>query len=217
MTNDKKVISFDLDGTIVNSNFADNVWLHGLPKYYALENNISEQKAQVLLMQEYEKMGSDNREWYDLRYWISKYNLAITPYELLKEYENTISVYEDVKDVIKTLSKDFDLIISSGAMKEFIEVELTKTNLKKYFTDTFSSTSDTQTVKKDPAFYLMIVHHLKRNPSDITHIGDNEQYDYISPKKAGLNAFYLQRNSSNNADYIVSSLFDFEKKIRSSY
>ena len=214
MTNNKRIISFDLDGTIVNSNFADNVWLRGLPKYYALEKNVSYQKAQSLLMNEYERIGSDKREWYDLTYWISRYDLPITPSELLNEYKRTIMAYDDAKDVIRRLSKDFKLIISSGAMKEFIDIELTTSGLKKYFTHTFSSTSDTNTVKKDPSFYMMIAHQLDTVPSNIIHIGDNKQYDYVTPKKVGIISFFLVRNLEKNSDHILSSLYDFEQKIK---
>jgi GMP/IMP 5'-nucleotidase len=209
-----KVISFDLDGTIVQSEFGNKVWLEGLPKAYAQEKNIPYETARSYLLASYDRIGSDKKEWYDLSYWIKLLNLTITPIELLQKYVDSIVLYPDAEDVIKSLSENYDLIISSGAMKEFIEIELSHTNLIDYFKYTFSSTTDMNIVKKDPLFYNMIAKTLNVASNNITHVGDNEVYDYISPKKAGFSAFYLCRKYQLNKHYTVFSLFEFEDKMR---
>ena len=209
-----KVISFDLDGTIVQSEYGNKVWLEGLPKAYAQEKNIPYDTAKSFLLASYDRIGSGKREWYDLLYWINLLDISITPTELLKKYVDSIILYPDAEVVIKSLSDDYDLVISSGAMKEFIEIELSYTNLINYFKHTFSSITDTNTVKKDSSFYNMIAKSLNVSPNKITHVGDNELYDYISPKKAGFSAFYLCREGQLDKGYTVSSLFEFEDKMR---
>ena len=174
----KIIISFDLDGTLVKPGFGDSVWLDGLPKIFAKEKHVSFDKAKLFFKEAYDNIGRDRREWYDLTFWIQKYNLSITPNVILDQYEKYIELYEDTITIIKQLSKNFQLIISSGAMKEFINKELEYTGLLQYFTELFSSTTDTKTVKKDPAFYKMVAKSLGRSPSSIIHIGDNINNDY---------------------------------------
>jgi HAD superfamily hydrolase (TIGR01493 family) len=207
------IISFDLDGTIMQQQFADSVWLTGLPQLYAKQKDIDIDTARSLLMESYDAMGSDRREWYDLNYWIDQLGLSVTPNDLLQLYRHAIKPFPDAKQVIEHLSKEFTLIISSGAMKEFINIQLSSTGLSNYFSHLFSSTSDTQMVKKDPMFYKKIADTLSVDPFDIVHVGDNEAYDYRSPLKAGLQAFYLDRTSDLNAPYIVHSLTEFKQKI----
>jgi FMN phosphatase YigB (HAD superfamily) len=102
-------------------------------------------------------------------------------------------------------------------MKEFIHKELEYTGLLQYFTEIFSSTTDTKTVKKNPAFYKMIAKSLGRPPSSIIHIGDNINNDYYSPIKAGLHAYLLQRYSSSKKSYIVISLKEFASVVEKKY
>lgn len=207
------IISFDLDGTIMQQDFADSVWLTALPGLYAKQKKIDLDGARSLLMESYDAMGSDRREWYDLNYWIDQLGLSVTPNDVLQIYKNSIKLFPDAKQVIQQLSKEYTLIISSGAMTEFIQIQLSSTGLSKYFSHLFSSTSDTNTVKKDPLFYKTIARSLDVEPSDIVHIGDNEVYDYHSPMKAGLHAFYLDRKSDYYAPHIVHNLTEFEQKI----
>ena len=208
------VISFDLDGTLMKPGFGDSVWMDGLPRIYAEQNQISLDKAKSYFKQKYDSIGSDNREWYDLSYWIQKYHLPITPNELLDQYEDSIEIFEDVGEILNSLSKKHTLIISSGAMREFIIKELEYTVISHYFCHLFSSTTDTNTVKKDPAFYTMIAQTLGCSPQEIIHIGDNIEYDYYSPKSAGFHAYLLDRTQKSNQPHILFSLKEFVTLLR---
>ncbi|MDG6228796.1 MAG: HAD family hydrolase [Candidatus Thermoplasmatota archaeon] len=211
------IISFDLDGTIMQQGFADTVWLIGLPKIYAEEKNLDFETAQTILMTSYEQISSDRREWYDLDYWITSLCLSITPKELLEKYRSHIQLFPDAASVIKSLSNEYTLIISSGAMKEFIDIQLTSTGLNHYFSHMFSSTTDSDMVKKDPLFFKYIAHTLDVRPEEIAHVGDNEIYDYQSPRKAGLHAFYLHREKNHSmpdSSHIVHSLREFEQLVK---
>ena len=210
----KPILSFDLDGTLMKPGFGDKVWLEGLPEIYAETHNLSLKNAQQELLAAYDRIGNTQREWYDLSYWIHKLNLSITPEELLHKFQQYITPFEEVPDLLKRLSKEYDLIISSAAMKPFIIIELKTAKLYDYFTSFFSATSDTHTVKKDPYFYQMIIKKLKCDPQDIIHVGDNEQFDYFSPIKAGLKAYYLDRSASSSTNHIITTLEEFEEIIK---
>lgn len=52
-----KIISFDMDGTLVDSEFTDWVWLHGIPKLYARKKGLSFDEAKALVVEEYQRVG----------------------------------------------------------------------------------------------------------------------------------------------------------------
>jgi HAD superfamily hydrolase (TIGR01549 family) len=208
-----KVISFDLDSTLVKRTFADAVWLEGLPKIYSEEKNIDFNEAKKFLLSEYDRIGDNSIEWYDIGHWFERFNLKSSWRELLNKYSGVVEAYPETTDVLRRLNKNFSLIIISNAKREFIEIELKETNLKKYFTHVFSSTSDFHKIKKIAEFYLMICNRLKIKPSEMVHVGDHEEFDYNVPKKVGITSFYLDRNETNKGEFIVSNLEEFEKRI----
>ena len=215
-----RIISFDLDGTITTKEFADLVWLEGIPTIYARDRNIDIDTAKRYILEEYDKIGDGKVEWYDLGYWIRKWNLKTTPGELLSRYSHAIHLYPDAVSVIPSLSKKYTLIITSNARREFIDIQLEKTGFKKFFTYIFSSTSDENIVKKNPRFYKIICDKLDVHPDDIIHIGDDREADFLIPRSTGITSFYLDRNRSksiNDEDYnnnVFSSLIEFEKYLQ---
>jgi len=208
-----KTISFDLDDTLIKRTFADAVWLYGLPKIYAEEKNIKFEEAKQNLIKEYDKVTDERTEWYDINYWFNRFNLKHSWEKLLENYKHIIESYPEVPDVLKRLHKKYDLIIISNAKKEFIDIELKESRLKKYFTYVFSSTSDFRKVKKIAEFYLMICDKLRIEPNEMIHIGDHKEFDYQIPKKVGIRSFYLNREEKNKEKFTVSNLLEFEKII----
>jgi HAD superfamily hydrolase (TIGR01549 family) len=208
------VISFDLDGTIMLPSFADSVWLVGLPTIYAKQKHTSFEHAQTFLKERYDAISSDRREWYDLSYWIDALDLSINVTELLNMYRTEIKPFSDVQTVIPSFSKSYSLIICSGAMKEFIKIQLSSSNLAQYFSHIFSSTSDTNMVKKDPSFYLYVAKKLSVKQHDIVHVGDNETYDYLAPKKAGFHAFHLCRDTTCSDTHTIRNLTELADRLK---
>ncbi len=209
----KKIISFDLDGTLMKPTFGNMVWLEGLPQVYASEKNISFPNAYEELKNEYDSIGQSKKEWYDLSYWIEKLDLSISPNELLSLYKSFIQPYPETKRVVEQLSESFFLIVTSCAMKEFIIMELQESGLNPFFSQYFSSTSDTDSVAKDPSFYQLICTQLQVSPNQIIHVGDSKALDFDAPRSIGMNAYYLSRNHAVNEKYVISSLDEFVEKI----
>ena len=210
-----KVISFDLDGTLMKGTYADLVWLEGLPKVYAKEKNIEFEKAKRYLQQMYDEVGDNKVEWYDLEYWFNRFNLGSHWKDLLEQYKYAIELYSEAPTVLKRLKEKYDLIITSNAKREFIEIELEETNLRTFFTAVFSSTSDFHKVKKVADFYTMVCQNLNIHTTEMIHIGDHKEFDYIIPKNIGIHSFYLNRKKINNEEYVVYDLKEFEEKIKS--
>ena len=94
-------------------------------------------------------------------------------------------------------------------------MEMEATGLKNYFDQIFSATSDFVEVKKTTGFYQKICQLLKANPNEIIHIGDHYEFDYRVPLSLGIRAFYLDRTGKQSGTFVISDLWNFEKKLSS--
>lgn len=208
-----KVLSFDFDGTIMTHAFADMFWLKGVPRLYARRNHVPFGEATKFLFKEYEKIGDNRIEWYNPGYWFDRFDLQTDWKKMLIQYRKHAKVYPEVPQVLERLSTQYELIISSNAKKEFIDVQLNHTKLDGYFHRVFSSTSDFHTVKKVKDFYEMITTILCITPEEMIHVGDHKDFDYKEPKRHGIIAYYLDRNRTTKGTYVVYDLAEFEQKI----
>jgi len=199
-----RVISLDMDGTLVNSRFVDKVWMEGMPMLYAEKTGLDFPVAKSFVVDEYTKIGSDRLEWYDLMYWIERFGLKVGKDEILQMYEDEIETYPEVQEVLDLLSLDYDLVVTSNAAREFIDIELE--GLSDYFRETFSATSDFREVKKSPLIYGTVCAHMDAKPFEVLHIGDHYNYDYESPLEAGLDALFLDRKGERSGREVVGDL-----------
>ena len=208
-----KIISFDMDGTLVDPEYTDWVWLHGIPKLYAEKTNIPFEEAKHFVVGEYLKVGEGAIEWYDIKYWFQFFKLEKSWKNLMLQYADKIRTYSDVDDILNRLKEKFPIILTSNAGREFIDIEMEVTGLGKYFNYIFSATSDFGQVKKTAGFYRRICEVLGVHPHEIVHIGDHYEFDYLAPRSLGIHAFYLDRSGEKNGDFVISDLRDFEKRL----
>jgi len=199
-----RVISLDMDGTLVNSRFVDKVWMEGMPMLYAEKTGLDFPVAKSFVVDEYTKIGSDRLEWYDLMYWIERFGLKVGKDELLQMYEDEIETYPEVQEVLDLLAENYELVVTSNAAREFIDIELE--GLSDYFSETFSATSDFREVKKSPLIYGTVCAHMGAKPFEVLHIGDHYNYDYESPLEAGLDALFLDRKGERSGREVVGDL-----------
>ncbi len=199
-----RIISLDMDGTLVNSRFVDKVWMEGMPRLYAEKTGLDFPAAREYVIGEYMKIGSDHLEWYDLKFWIDKFGLSVEKEHLLELYEDEIEVYPEVEEVLELLSQNYELVVTSNAARDFIDIELD--GLKCYFRDIFSATSDFREVKKSPLLYGAICAQLDARPIEVLHIGDHYSYDYESALDAGLDALFLDRKGERQGPEVIGDL-----------
>jgi len=206
-----RVISFDLDGTLVSSDFVNCVWLEKIPAIYAEKNEIELERAKKFVYGEYEKIGDVRLEWYDIKYWLDFFNLNIDYVDIFNMCNDKLYLYEDAKKVLNNL--DEKAIIISNAAKEFIEYEMKKLGIENKFCYIFSAVSDFKKVKKDGEVYSLACEKMGIRPEDLHHVGDNFEFDYLAALKAGVNAYYLDRTGSGKGEHVVYSLLDFYEKV----
>jgi putative hydrolase of the HAD superfamily len=208
-----KYISFDMDGTLIDPEFTDWVWLHGIPTLYAQKYGIPFEKARTSVEMEYRKVGEGAIEWYDIKYWFRLFQLEMPWQVLMEQYIDKINIYPDVNPILERLKNKFSLILTSNAGREFIDIEMEATGLGKYFDRIFSATSDFGDVKKTVRFYHRICEILGTNPHEIVHVGDHFEFDYLVPRTLGIPAFYLDRSGEQKGDFVLWDLKELEEKL----
>ncbi len=209
-----KVISFDLDGTLVDPEFNDLVWYRGVPELYSKKHNISLEMARELVSGEYQKIGDKMVEWYDIKYWFRHFGLGGSYQELMNRFRGRVKVYPEVMEVLGRLRERYNLILTSNAAREFIAVEIGAAGLEGFFTRIFSATSDFGQVKKTPEFYSKICATVNIGPQRMIHVGDHWEFDYLAPREIGITAFYLGRNGNREGDFVLRDLRELEAKLR---
>jgi len=209
----RKFISFDMDGTLVDPVFTDFVWGQGIPRLYAERVGLPFEAAKAFVEREYQNVGEGAIEWYDIKYWFGFFQLEQSWKNLMKQFVDKIQVYPDVNHILDRLKDTFQLILTSNAGREFIEVEMEATGLGRYFSQIFSATSDFGVVKKTIEFYQRVCQILGASPQEIVHIGDHYEFDYLVPRRLGIHAFYLDRSGEKRGEFVLRNLGELEERL----
>jgi putative hydrolase of the HAD superfamily len=209
-----EIISFDMDGTLVDPEYTDWVWLQGIPMLYAEKTGYPFEEAKHYVVEEYLKVGEGAIEWYDIKYWFQFFQLEQNWKALMERYVDKIKIYPDVNQILGRLRNRFQLVLTSNAGREFIDMEMEATGLRRYFDRIFSATSDFGEVKKTVEFYKRICQILGVGPQKIVHVGDHYEFDYLVPQSLGIQAFYLDRVGTQNGDFVLRDLRDLEEKLQ---
>jgi HAD superfamily hydrolase (TIGR01549 family) len=211
----KRLISFDLDNTLIDPTYTTFVWEIGIPQRYAKRYGTNLSEATSIVKDEYERAGDSSLEWYDISYWFEYFKLPGRWQDLLEEHRDKIRPFPEVSEVLKDLAQYHDLIIISNAAMEFIEIEIREAYLEKHFSRIFSTTSDFQEVKKTSHIYRQACELMGVKPSDTFHVGDHYEYDYVIPKGMGIEAYYLDREGKKPRDgFTVRDLREFANLIQ---
>jgi len=200
-----RVVSFDVDGTLTDKKFVDEVWLRGIPEIYAETHDMSFEDAFKIVMEAYEEVGENSIEWYLIDYWLQRFQLNVSYENIFERFKHEIRVYPEVESVLQRLSAaGYELIICSNAAREFIDVQIA--DIKHYFSRIFSAVSDFRQVKKSNDFYLEVCKILGFEPQEVVHVGDHWVFDFLNPRKVGINAFFLDRRGEKYGAFIIKSL-----------
>ncbi len=98
-----QIVSFDMDGTLIESEYTDWVWHHGIPGLYAEKAGLPFEEAKDFVIREYGKVGEAGIEWYDIKYWFRLFELGMDWRSLMERYTDKIRVYPDVHPISEPL------------------------------------------------------------------------------------------------------------------
>ena len=204
-----KVVSFDAEGTLVTPYFSQAIWHEEIPALYAQNRGISFEQAKKFVQHEYELVGEQRIEWYDIKYWFRRFGLGDYR-QLLHSQKHRISLYSEVEEVLLALSQTYKLIVVSNSTNEFLEVLLEE--IRNHFAKVFSSISDYRGMKTMD-FYLKVCQAMQVEPEEMAHVGDSWNLDLVIPGKVGIKAFYLDRDGESQGGEVVKDLAQFQRKL----
>jgi HAD superfamily hydrolase (TIGR01549 family) len=208
-----KVISFDLDGTLIDWTFADSLWFEGISKLYAERWGMSPKEALQEIKRRYYDIGIERTEWYDINYWWKEFELGGSWRDLVEQCKSNVRAYPEVNEVLEKLHRRFKLMVITNAIRELAEVEVEQAGLKSYFDRMFSATSDFGLVKKTGEFYSDILKMASASPAEVVHVGDNWVFDYLAAREAGIKAFFLDRDGKQSGEFVVRDLSEFSRQL----
>ena len=182
-----KLISFDLQGTISNSNFSDTFWLKILPEKYSKHYNIGIQEAKDNLKNFFKEVGKYDFKYYDEKYWENLLNFN-TKYELEKIDKPKL----DLK-ILDFISKSkIPCVIFSTTTHTFIDFELGE--YQALFKTCISTLEDFHIAGKPAIAFKKLATMFKIDPQEILHIGDNLEMDIKNPQTAGCKTLLYEDN-----------------------
>lgn len=191
---DIKVISFDVEGTMVTTDFSAAIWFEMIPQRYAARHGLSFDEATRRIRQEYDSLGDQHLDWYDVQYWFTRFDLGRADIAM-EELQDRVIYYPETKEVLTRLARDYKLSVASGSPRPFLKHLLR--DVEHRFSDIFSSTSDFKQVKTAD-FYKQICRRMGVEPRQLVHVGDNRQFDFTEPASVGIQSFYLDREGKSS-------------------
>ena len=191
-----ELISFDAEGTVVTPDFSQTIWHEAIPALYAQRKGLDLAQAKKCVYEEYDKIGDQRLEWYDIEYWFRYLGLDSSE-PVIQSCLDKIGYYPEVAEVLYFLASEYKLVVASGTPLKLLDCLLQ--DIKPYFVRIFSSISHYRQLKS-PDFYLRICEEMGVKPSQAIHVGDNWQFDFLNARQAGVNAFYLDRSGRNHQE-----------------
>ncbi|HID42293.1 MAG TPA: HAD family hydrolase [Archaeoglobaceae archaeon] len=206
-----KVISFDVDGTLIDLGFVNTFWDVEVPRLYAKKYGLKFDEAFKIVRSAYDELGDEDLRWYKPEYWFKRFSLDESPEEVIERIKHKVKVFPDALETIEYLHKDNELIVVSNAPRKFLDLGIK--DIRHYFSRIYSCTSDFGTVRKKPEVYIRICEELKVNPKNVVHVGDHYKFDYEVPRSIGIKAFFIDR--INGRDGALRSLTELIEKLKS--
>ena len=208
MKQQQKIISFDVEGTLITTEFSYAIWYEVLPQLYAERHGIPIEHAQKIMNDEIERTITDPLpEYFEIQYWFDKYDLG-NAIPVIKNCRNRIHLYPGVPDILEYLNQHYRLVICSGTPRTALQYLIQ--DIEHHFFKIFSSVSDFKRLKV-PGFYRDICKVLDSEPEDIVHIGDNWQYDYLNAQEAGLRSLHISHNKDYCQDNSLTNLMELKE------
>ena len=206
-----KVLSLDMEGTLVDHSFSNAIWEIDIPSLYAERHSLDQDEARARVLAEYGTVGEGRPEWYDVDYWFRRLGLEADWRSIIRGRADLIKVYPDAAEALVRLSGVYPMVVSSNTIREFLDLQVEAVG--PYFTHVYSAPSDFGTVKKDSGFYRRILAEQGLRPEEMTHVGDHPEFDYMVARSLGVRAYHLDRTGCSVGGDTVHDLMELVDRL----
>jgi len=189
-----KLLIFDLDGTLVESNELHWITYSGACRTFKLKTDkkffyscLGMQTKDILR----KNFPGISEELID--------RITHKKWELFEKKISGIKGYPDVKKAVEALSKKYILAVASSTYRKFIELSLRKKGLRKYFRIIVGA-DDVKRAKPAPDMLLRVLSKTGISRSNAVYIGDMI-HDYTGAKKAGIKFIHFTQGKAKTKRY----------------
>ena len=186
-----RVLSLDLDGTVIDRGFAEHFWMEFIPRLYAELRGIDLEDAKRRVYSAYDEVGPGDVRWYMPEYWLNRFGIDADPRALILENVSWMRIYPDAEALLSRLNGEYPVIASTNSARIFAEVYQEALGIR--FDAILSCVSDFGIARKNPEFYGKVVKTLGVDPGEVLHVGDDPERDVEAALGAGLEAYLIDR------------------------
>jgi len=195
---DKKLIIFDMDGTLVNSSLTianainyvrKNLGFEAMEQEYILRlvNDHTINPAQTFYHAK--SFDADHERWFSEYY--------------TKNHENELVLYEGIKELLESLKdKGHALAVATNAYRGSTIESLTHLEVYEHF-DTIACYDDVNEGKPHPAMLHKILDELEHSTHDTLFIGDGPR-DEMASKRAEIDYIMVDWGFTDHTDAVRS-------------
>ena len=213
----KKLIIFDLDGTLIDSapslTNALNLMLKKINKQSVSEDRvrewIGEGASKLVARAIFNKKDVKEEELIKTK---EALNIFLDCYQ--KNLTKNLKLYSGVKEGLEQLSINYKLAIATNKPHQFLDEILNYLKIKKFFSEVLGA-KDNLEKKPSGKMLLKIVKSLQINPSSAIMVGDSKS-DLLAASNANIESIFVTYGYNQNLDikdYKVSYICDNFKEV----
>ncbi len=196
-----KHIVFDVDGTLINTEYA---------VLHSLQDTLKEVQNKIYKIEELEFVLGITGEAAIKQLGIVNVTETVDLWnKYLNSYKNSVCVFADIKDLLQKLYPDYKLGIVTSKTKFEFDEEVTHFGLNKYF-GIIVCADHTKKHKPNPEPLLKYMELAKVKPDETLYIGDSI-YDMQCAKSSGVDFAFAKwgnRRQNIEAKYTVLNPLD---------
>jgi len=189
----------------------------------AKKKGISMEESRKIVSDEFKSMSQKDMRWYSPSFWFEKLGLG-SHVELISDLKHHLKLYPETLSVLKNLKEKFTLIVITSNTTEFVDIKMEAENIGKFFSGVYSIT-DLFNGAKSKKVFESVMKEIGIDGSEMVHIGDDPQFDYLEARKSGANAFLVERGDQPeifrkhdymkkvNPDHVIKDLRELSNKI----
>lgn len=210
MTSALSAVIVDMDGTLLDLHFDDQVWNHALPRRLAARTGMPHAEARAHVAQTIAREQGSLR-WYCLEHWSRVFDTPL--HEVEAEQAALIRMRPGTADFLAHVrQRAIPLILATNAHPRSLQLKLARTGMAPYFT-ALRSSHEYGSPKEQAAFWDALHADLGFDPAHTLFVDDNlsvlraardwgisENYGVLQPSSSGTRREYPDFPAINGLD-----------------